>query len=181
MSNPAKAQRPEANLRYGLLDSPVGPLLVAGDGHRLHLIRFATERRQGEPDAGWRRDDALFAEAFRQIGAYFAGDLTQFSLPLHQAGTTFQTKVWEAMRTIPYGETTSYGALAAMIARPGASRAVGAASGANPLPIVVPCHRVVGWNRSLTGFGGGIKIKRFLLAHEQKFHPKAGERTDVLL
>jgi methylated-DNA-[protein]-cysteine S-methyltransferase len=117
----------------------------------------------------WRRDDSLFAEAFRQLRAYFAGELTQFDLPLRFAGTSFQCKVWTALCEIPFGEVVSYGALASRIGKPTASRAVGGANGANPLPIVVPCHRVIGSDRSLTGFGGGIEIKRFLLSHEQRF------------
>ena len=164
-------------LAYGYCDSPVGRLLVAGDADRLHLISFPTESRSYEPQAGWRRDDALFGQAFEQFHAYFAGELTQFDLPIRLAGTAFQNKVWAALRDIPFGETTSYGALAARIGRPTASRAVGGANGANPLPIVVPCHRVIGSDKSLTGFGGGIEIKRFLLAHEQNVCPRKGARN----
>ncbi len=159
---------PESRLSYGYFDSPVGPLLLAGEADRLHLISFPTEARTERPPAGWRRDDSLFVEAFRQLDAYFAGALTRFDLPLRFAGTAFQNRVWTALCEIPYGETMSYGALAARIGKPTASRAVGAANGANPLPIVVPCHRVIGSDGSLTGFGGGIEIKRFLLAHEQQ-------------
>ena len=163
-----------SRLRYSTFDSPVGPLLVAGDAERLHLISFPSERRTARPQAGWRREDSLFAEAFRQLGAYFAGDLTRFDLPLRLAGTAFQNTVWTALRDIPFGETISYGELAARIGRPTASRAVGGANGANPLPIVVPCHRVIGSDSSLTGFGGGVEIKRFLLAHEQRVSGKSG-------
>lgn len=157
----------EAELAYGYCDSPVGPLLVAGEGGRLHRIVFSTEGREQGPQAGWRRDESLFAEAFWQLRAYFVGELTRFDLPLRFAGTEFQQRVWRALCDIPFGETTSYGALAARIGRPTSSRAVGGANGANPLPIVVPCHRVIGSDKSLTGFGGGIEIKRFLLAHER--------------
>ncbi|HSH43691.1 MAG TPA: methylated-DNA--[protein]-cysteine S-methyltransferase, partial [Arenicellales bacterium] len=143
-------------LAYGYLDSPVGPLLVAGDGERIHLISFPAGRRARQPDRDWRRDDRAFTEASAQLRAYFAGSLTRFDLPLRFAGTDFQNKVWSALRDIPFGETVSYGELARRIGRPGASRAVGAANGANPLPIVVPCHRVVGADGSLTGFGGGV-------------------------
>ena len=163
-----------SRLCYGTFDSPVGPLLVAGDAERLHLISFPSERRTGQPRAGWRREDSFFAEAFRQLGAYFAGDLTRFDLPLRLAGTAFQNTVWTALRDIPFGETISYGELAARIGKPTASRAVGGANGANPLPIVVPCHRVIGSDSSLTGFGGGVEIKRFLLAHEQRVSGKSG-------
>ncbi len=161
---------PQRKLRlsYGTFDSPVGSLLVAGDADRLHLIGFPTESWTSRLQADWRRDDPHFAEAFRQLDAYFAGDLTQFSLPLRFAGTAFQNKVWAALCDIPFAETISYGALASRIGKPTASRAVGGANGANPLPIVVPCHRVIGSDKSLTGFGGGIPIKKFLLAHERR-------------
>lgn len=165
---------PERNLAYGYLDSPVGRLLVAGDADRLHEIRFPTERRGKEPPAGWRRDEARFAAAFAQLRAYFAGELTRFDLPLRLAGTAFQNEVWRALCAIPFGATVSYGALAARIGRPTASRAVGGANGANPLPIVVPCHRVIGSDKSLTGFGGGVDIKKFLLDHERRIASDAG-------
>ena len=165
-------------LSYGIFDSPVGPLLVAGDAERLHLISFPGDRRTSVPPAGWRRDASLFAEAFRQLDAYFAGELTRFDLPLRLAGTTFQNTVWTALRDIPFGETMSYGALASRIGKPTASRAVGGANGANPLPIVVPCHRVIGADKSLTGFGGGVETKRFLLAHEQRVSANAGAQRN---
>lgn len=158
-----------SNLAYGVVDSLIGSLLVAGDADQLHLICFPTEERSKNPPAEWHRDDSLFAETFRQLRAYFAGELTRFDLPLRRAGTTFQNTVWAALCDIPYGETISYGTLASRIGKPTAYRAVGGANGANPLPIVVPCHRVIGSDKSLTGFGGGIGIKRFLLAHELKF------------
>jgi len=138
-------------LAYAYFDSPVGPLLVAGDADRLHRIGFATEGRSSRPRSQWRRDESHFAEAFRQLDAYFTGELTRFDLPLHLAGTAFQNKVWTALCGIPFGETISYAALAARIGQPTASRAVGGANGANPLPIVVPCHRVIGSDGSLTG------------------------------
>lgn len=166
-------------LAYGYLDTPIGQLLVAGDADGLHRIGFPSERQTKEPPAGWRRDDTFFAAAFAQLSAYFAGELTQFDLPLRFAGTAFQNKVWSALCEIPFGETTSYGALAARIGKPAACRAVGGANGANPLPIVVPCHRVIGSDRSLTGFGGGIDIKRFLLAHEQRTAPQVGRQRSL--
>ena len=169
----------ESMLAYGYFDSPVGRLLVAGDADRLHLISFPTEGRSYEPQAGWRRDDSLFEQAFEQLHAYFAGELTQFDLPIRLAGTAFQNKVWTALCDIPFGETTSYGALASRIGRPTASRAVGGANGANPLPIVVPCHRVIGSDKSLTGFGGGVEIKRFLLAHEQRISRQKRTQSDL--
>ena len=108
----------------------------------------------------------MFSEAIAQLEEYFAGERRDFSLPLPLEGTPFQTTVWSALRTIPYGATVSYGELARRIGRPSASRAVGAANGANPLPIILPCHRVIGADRSLKGFGGGLETKRFLLAFE---------------
>jgi methylated-DNA-[protein]-cysteine S-methyltransferase len=172
-------REPRTELAYGYFQSPVGRLLVAGDAEHLHLISFPTESRTSQPPAAWRRDDALFAPAFEQLQAYFAGELTRFSLPLRLAGTAFQNQVWAALRDIPLGETLSYGALASRIGKPAAFRAVGGANGANPLPIVVPCHRVIGADRSLTGFGGGIEIKRFLLAHEQRVAPRQGSQTNL--
>lgn len=155
-------------MAYGYLDSPVGRLLVAGDGDRLRLLGFPSGIRAREAAPDWRRDDNLFSEAFAQLRAYFAGELTRFDLPLWFDGTAFQNAVWSALRDIPYGETISYAELAGRIGRPTASRAVGAANGANPLPIVVPCHRVIGADGSLTGFGGGVETKRYLLRHERK-------------
>ena len=145
----------------------------------MHCISFPSGSQIVEPRSEWRRDDALFKDCFAQLGAYFGGELTRFDLPLHFTGTPFQTTVWRALIDIPYGETVSYGALAAMIGRPTASRAVGAANGANPLPIVAPCHRVIGADHSLTGFGGGLSTKRFLLEHERRVAGKEG--TQALL
>ncbi len=175
----AVVRRRDSNLCYGYFDSPVGSLLVAGDADRLHLIGFPTESRAQRLPADWRRDDWHFAGAFRQLDAYFAGDLTRFDLPLRFAGTAFQNKVWAALRDIPFGETTSYGALASRSGKPTASRAVGGANGANPLPIVVPCHRVIGSDKSLTGFGGGLEIKKFLLAHEERVSPRKGSQKSA--
>lgn len=157
---------PEQTLAYGYYDSPIGALLVAGDVDHLHLISFPSGSRTKQPLDIWQRDDAHFTDTYAQLGAYFAGELRQFDLPLHLGGTPFQNAVWTALREIPFGETISYGVLAKRIGKPSASRAVGAANGANPLPIIVPCHRVIGANNSLTGFGGGVETKRFLLEHE---------------
>ena len=168
-----------SKLAYGYFDSPVGVLLVAGDTDQLHLISFSTESRTKEPQADWRRNDSLFVEVFRQLYAYFQGELTQFNLPLRLAGTAFQNTVWTALCDIPFGETISYGALASHIGKPTASRAVGGANGANPLPIVVPCHRVIGSDKSLTGFGGGVEIKRYLLAHEQRFSAREEPQSSL--
>lgn len=155
-----------APVRYAHYDSPIGSLLVAGDRDRLDLIAFPEGSRARTADPEWTADRGPFSDVFRQLDAYFAGDLQAFDLPLHPAGTEFQQTVWHELVRIPYGETISYGALARRIGRPKASRAVGAANGANPIPIVIPCHRVVGSDRSLTGFGGGLDLKRWLLNHE---------------
>lgn len=151
---------------YSHMDSPVGRLLLAGDASGLRLIGFPRERMKREPQPGWREDREPFTEAVRQLDAYFAGELTGFDLQLAPQGTPFQLSVWRALRQIPYGQTLSYGELARVIGRPKASRAVGAANGSNPLPIVVPCHRVIGSTGKLTGFGGGLDIKAALLALE---------------
>ncbi|MEM8947789.1 MAG: methylated-DNA--[protein]-cysteine S-methyltransferase [Pseudomonadota bacterium] len=155
-------------LVWGHLESPVGTLLLAGDETGLHAISFPRGSRAAQPRAEWRRDDGFFGEVSAQLSAYFSGELQRFDLPLHFSGTAFQKTVWRALIDIPYGETVSYGRLASTIGRPTASRAVGAANGANPLPIIAPCHRVIGSDRSLTGFGGGLDTKRFLLNHERK-------------
>jgi methylated-DNA-[protein]-cysteine S-methyltransferase len=117
---------------------------------------------------GWKRDDAALSEARAQLQAYFAGELRGFELPLAAEGTPFQQRVWRALCDIPYGETISYGELARRIGQPAAARAVGLANGQNPIAIVVPCHRVIGANGSLTGYGGGLERKRWLLAHESR-------------
>ncbi|WP_036266343.1 methylated-DNA--[protein]-cysteine S-methyltransferase [Methylobacterium sp. 10] len=153
--------------RYTVLDTPIGALLLAGMDQRLRCIGFPTGKGAVTPQADWHRDDAAFAEARRQLSAYFDGRLTRFDLDLDPRGTPFQLAVWEELTRIPPGETISYGELARRIGRPSASRAVGAANGANPLPIVVPCHRVIGAAGSLTGFAGGLDTKRWLLALER--------------
>ena len=144
------------------LDTPIGELLLLGDGRVVHEIRFA-----GEPaPAGAERDDAAFAEARGQLVEYFAGARTELDFPLALRGTPFQRRVWEELRRIPYGETIGYAELARRIGRPTAVRAVGHANGRNPLPVVVPCHRVVGSDGALTGYGGGLERKRALLELE---------------
>ena len=148
--------------------SPVGPLLLAGDGQRLQRIHFQSGPPARIVEDHWRADARPFRQVIAQLQAYFAGRLRAFELPLAPAGTDFQCSVWRQLRRIPYGETISYGELARRIGNPRASRAVGLANGANPLPIVVPCHRVIGADGSLTGFGGGLPIKRQLLALERE-------------
>jgi methylated-DNA-[protein]-cysteine S-methyltransferase len=148
------------------IETPIGTLLLAGDGERLTRIHFQSGPRPLRPPPQWIATAGPFANAIEQLKAYFAGQCRHFDLPLSPAGTEFQRRVWRALRDIPYGETISYGELARRVGNPRASRAVGLANGANPLPIVVPCHRVIGANGTLTGFGGGLPIKRALLALE---------------
>jgi methylated-DNA-[protein]-cysteine S-methyltransferase len=151
---------------YSYLESPIGPLLLAGDGERLRFIRFPSGARAAGPEPTWRRDDAPFEQAARQLEEYFAGSRRRFDLPLAPQATPFQSRVLAALQAIPYGETRSYKDIAVALGDPRAVRAVGSANGNNPLPIVIPCHRVIGSDGSLTGFGGGLEAKRFLLALE---------------
>ena len=149
---------------HSVIDSPLGPItLTAEDGVLAAL--WMTEHRHVRTDLGEEVDDCL-PVVREQLAAYFAGELTEFDVPLALHGTTFQRTVWDALREIPYGETTTYGELAAAIGNPTASRAVGLANGRNPVSIIVPCHRVIGADGSLTGYGGGIDRKRALLALE---------------
>ncbi len=156
------------------MESPVGPLLLAGDGAHLELVHFQSTRhtRSGLhprlPEPGWIAEPRPFAAVIAQLDEYFAGKRRTFDLPLAPRGTAFQRAVWQALTLIPYGETISYGELARRIGKPRASRAVGLANAANPLPIIVPCHRVIGADGSLTGFGGGLGIKGKLLALERE-------------
>lgn len=154
-------------LSYTLLSTPIGDLIAAGDAHGLRHIRFADRKDALAPEDGWSRDRSLLSEAAAQLRSYFAGELRAFELALAPEGTAFQLAVWRALAEIPYGETVSYGEVARRIARPDAVRAVGAANGANPLPIVLPCHRVIGSDGSLTGYGGGLERKKWLLMHER--------------
>jgi len=153
-------------LAYSHLSSPVGRLLLVADDLSLKSIRFESDAQ--DPEAGWKRGNPLLREAARQIRAYFARKLRAFELPLAPEGTAFQRKVWQALVEIPYGSTASYSQIARKIKHPTAVRAVGAANGRNPLPIVIPCHRVIGSNGSLTGFGGGLEAKRLLLDLERR-------------
>jgi methylated-DNA-[protein]-cysteine S-methyltransferase len=148
---------------FTIVPSPVGELVLTGDGRNLTRIGFAGRT---PVDPGWREDPAPFAAAVRQLTEYFAGERRTFDLPLAPDGTAFQRQVWAALAAIPYGETTSYAAVAEAIGHPGSARAVGAANGANPIAIVVPCHRVVGADGTLTGYAGGLDAKRSLLTLE---------------
>lgn len=153
-------------MNYTYFDSPLGELLLAGADGALHLISFPSGKGRRRPERDWSEDAKPFRAASTQLSEYFAGRRERFDLPLAPAGTEFQLSVWRGLRKIPYGRTWSYAELADRIGRPRAMRAVGAANGANPLPIVVPCHRVIGADGSLTGFGGGLPAKRLLLELE---------------
>lgn len=153
-------------LQFRTMDSPVGLLTLAGEHGRLRHLRMVDQTYEPSRD-GWVPDDRAFPEAVEQLDAYFAGELTEFDLELDMIGTQFQRKVWGALLTIPYGETRSYGEIAKQIGAPGAFRAVGLANGHNPIGIIVPCHRVIGANGSLTGYGGGLDKKRTLLDMEK--------------
>jgi methylated-DNA-[protein]-cysteine S-methyltransferase len=147
--------------------SPVGPLLLAADDDHLRLVWFSNPRHPIPRNVVLEQgDNAVLRETEAQLGAYFAGALRGFDLPLLPDGTPFQCQVWSMLARIPYGETWSYGEVARRIGRPEAVRAVGAANGRNPIPIVLPCHRVIGADGSLTGFGGGLPTKQFLLTLE---------------
>ncbi len=150
---------------FHTIDSPIGELLLTGDRHALTGVRMAPF----EINPWWRRNPAVFGDAQAQLRAYFAGELRRFDVPLELAGTEFQVAAWQALADIPYGTTISYGEQARRIGRPRAVRAVGAANGRNPLPIVLPCHRLLGADGSLVGFGGGLARKRLLIEHEARF------------
>jgi len=153
---------------YDYLDSPVGRLLLVLDGQGLRRVHFENGRHALRLHETWERGPGALHEARTQLKAYFAGKLTAFDLPLAPEGTEFQQQVWLELLRIPYGSTASYGEIARRVGDPTASRAVGAANGQNPLAIVVPFHRVVGADGSLTGYGGCLPIKRFLLDLEQQ-------------
>lgn len=153
-------------IEYRTVDSPVGPLTLAGQDSVLTHLRMVDQTY--EPSrTGWTPNPAAFGAAVEQLAAYFAGELTDFDFAIELRGSEFQRKVWRALRTIPYGETRSYGVIAQQIGAPGSARAVGLANGHNPIAIIVPCHRVIGANGSLTGYGGGLDRKRTLLQLER--------------
>jgi methylated-DNA-[protein]-cysteine S-methyltransferase len=166
----AKSRTGNTNLAmmYATMESPVGRLLLAGDERALRQVSFADGRRSAGVQVGWLENAGAFPEVIGQLRAYFRGELRKFDLPLEMRGTEFQLRVWSALREIPYGETISYRELAERIGNVKAVRAVGLANGCNPIPIIVPCHRVIGSDGSLTGFGGGLENKRKLLDLECK-------------
>jgi methylated-DNA-[protein]-cysteine S-methyltransferase len=157
-----------SEIRYTYCDGLMGTMLLAADERGLRSINFAASKRAERPLADWREDSAFFLETIRQLRAYFGGELREFDLPLAPEGTEFQLRVWKSLRDIPYGETMSYGQLATRLGNPKASRAVGLANGSNPIPIIIPCHRVIGSDGSLVGYGGGLENKKILLALESR-------------
>jgi methylated-DNA-[protein]-cysteine S-methyltransferase len=159
----------EMNSRYfSEIDSPVGTLLLVGDGESLTGLYMNDQRHRPDFPSS-ERNDRCFKEVRSQLKAYFAGQLTEFDIPLAGQGTSFQQTVWKALRKIPYGMTQTYGSLAKRIGNPNASRAVGLANGRNPIGIIVPCHRVIGANGTLTGYAGGVQRKQWLLEHERRY------------
>lgn len=151
---------------YTVMDSPVGPLTLVADDGVLSGLYMRDQRHRPADETFGVPDDTAFGEALAQLRAYFAGERTEFDLPVAPNGTPFQQQVWAALCEIPYGTTTTYGELADRIGKPSAARAVGLANGRNPISIIVPCHRVVGSGGDLTGYGGGLERKRYLLDHE---------------
>jgi methylated-DNA-[protein]-cysteine S-methyltransferase len=147
---------------------PIGPLLLVADEAGLRQVVFAKDGKAAQPAPDWIENASDFRETMHQLQGYFKGELERFDLRLAPAGTAFQQKVWRELSKIPYGETISYGELARRVGNPRASRAVGLANGSNPIPIIIPCHRVIGSNGKLTGYGGGVDIKEKLLALEKK-------------
>ena len=155
------------SVRHTVVDSPVGELTLVADGDALIGLYFDGHRRKPRLDGLGPRDDRGFGEAVRQLNEYFAGERTEFDLPLAPRGSEFELKVWGLLTKIPFGETRTYGQLAAELGDPGAAQAVGNANGWNPISIVVPCHRVIGASGGLTGYAGGVDRKRFLLGLEE--------------
>jgi len=154
-------------MRYCYVNSPIGKLFVAGDEEGLRQISFPKSKKRVKPDPDWVEDRAFLHDAVEQLERYFQGKLKKFRLKLAPAGTPFQLKALKELQKVPYGETVSYGELARRVGNPKACRAVGGVNARNPLAIVIPCHRVVGSNGNLTGFGGGLDVKQTLLDHEQ--------------
>ena len=156
-------------LVYTTIETPLGSLLAVGDGHALQRLQFAPQPRPAAASA--RRCDEAFSDLRAQLQQYFDGRRRRFSIPLEPAGGPFELRVWAALVTIPYGATVTYGEIAQRVGAPGSARAVGAANGRNPIAILVPCHRVIGADGSLTGYGGGLPAKRRLLELEAGVMP----------
>jgi methylated-DNA-[protein]-cysteine S-methyltransferase len=170
----------EAMRYYTYVESPIDPLLLVSDGTALIQLHMRLQRYPQSVEADWKRDDGLFKDTAEQLAAYFAGELHEFDLELNLEGTEFQRRVWAALLEIPFGETRSYKEIAIRIGDLQAIRAVGLANGRNPIGIIVPCHRVIGSNGSLTGYGGGLPRKQWLLQHESA-HRRGAHQEDWVL
>jgi methylated-DNA-[protein]-cysteine S-methyltransferase len=157
---------------FSIVPSPVGPLTLVGEGDVLVGLYFDNASLALTPPEAWRRDDGRLRPVAAQLAEYFAGTRTRFDLPLAPCGTAFRRTVWDALLNIPYGETTTYGALARALGKPAAQRAVGGANHNNPIAIIIPCHRVIGADGSLTGYGGHVSRKRVLLDLEARVAPR---------
>ena len=153
-------------MKYCYTESPIGPLLLAGDEDGLSVVGFPSGKMRRDPEPDWTEDRSAFLEVIRQLDEYFDGRRHAFDLALNPDGTAFQRQVLDALQAIPYGETVTYKDIAERIGSPKAVRAVGAANGRNPIPIIIPCHRVIGSSGKLTGFGGGLETKAALLRLE---------------
>jgi methylated-DNA-[protein]-cysteine S-methyltransferase len=159
---------------YTIIDSPIGELLLVGDGESLSRLHMLGSRKRIEINPAWQRDDGAFEDVRAQLREYFAGDRRDFEIKLDMLGNSFELRVWDELLAIPFGETISYGEIAQRIGSPGAARAVGLANGRNPVAVIVPCHRVIGADGSLTGYGGGLERKRLLLDLEAGVLPLVG-------
>jgi methylated-DNA-[protein]-cysteine S-methyltransferase len=162
-----------STLTYTTIDSPIGELLLVGDGESLHCLSMQDGRRPMRIDHRWERRDDAYGDVRRQLEEYFTGSRRSFDVPLSLHGNEFELRVWSALREIGYGETASYGEVATRVGAPSAARAVGLANGRNPIAVIVPCHRVIGADGSLTGYGGGLERKRLLLDLEAGVLPLA--------
>lgn len=158
---------PPDRLVYTTMDSPIGELLLLGDGRALHGLYMQQGRKPVRISPRWERSQGALADVRAQMQEYFAGERTAFDTPLVMHGSEFEQRVWSALREIPYGETVSYGEIARRVGQPSAARAVGMANGRNPIAVIVPCHRVIGADGTLTGYGGGLERKRLLLELER--------------
>ena len=156
------------DLRHTVVDTPIGPLTLVATADALRELRFPNGRPVGPGDGPAEPEHPVLAQARRELGEYFAGERTAFAVALDPRGSPFQRDAWRGLATIPFGETVSYGEQARRLGHAGKARAIGAANGSNPIPVILPCHRVIGSDGRLTGFGGGLETKAWLLHHERQ-------------